>query len=140
MKLRRFIGLLACRYSANVCLHWSFYLYLDHRYLHENKDNGCCIANSDKDGFHQRCSRIGDISICRAYCDTDTLCRGYVKRLHRIADEYLDGCEIATTSNCPVGFTQHNVGNVGNLDGAFTCGYSDRYYGCFIKQARKLNI
>ena len=92
-------------------------------YKQQSVESACCLENEN---VHQRCQCSKLPNVCKSYCDGDTSCKGYVELLG------LTGCEIATTSTCPNGCNQYNVGNIGDLDENVTCENPDNYGGCFI--------
>ena len=87
---------------------------------------GCCIGKE----FHQRCSCSVSITDCKLLYNQDTKCKGYVQTNYGAGD----GCNIATTSNCPSGCYSDNIGTVGDLTLDGTCGYTSHLFGCFIKE------
>ena len=97
--------------------------------------------------LHQRCHwqkdlhGTVDVSVCKAACDADINCKGYVEGKGSL----VGSCQFATTSNCPSDYSQLGTGSVGDLDPNGTCG-GYNFLGCFIKHSvvairqRKLNI
>ena len=77
---------------------------------------------------------MGDLFKCKEACNIDANCKGYVAKRG-----FFPTCQIATTSDCPSGFAQYNVGNVGELDINADCSKSS-YEGCFIKQSGKTGV
>ena len=77
---------------------------------------------------HERCyCRNTHVSDCKASCDDDHLCKGYVENTK---GELV--CQISTTSKCPAGCERKDRGQVGDLT-------TEPMYGargdwlCFIK-------
>jgi len=99
-------------------------------YRTPTQTGACFIRKRDEWQDHEKChSSNNPLSVCRAHCDSDILCKGYVK--------HVNGCQLATTSDCPLGFVKYGRGKpdrVGDLvpDGGTP---SSTYGGCFIKTA-----
>ena len=89
----------------------------------------CCTLD---DRPHQNC--LCPVSVnCRAACNTDEKCLGYVER-----DNVISGCSISTTSACPSSCTgPYAVGDTGALSSNhFECldlHTTSTSYGCWIK-------
>ena len=89
--------------------------------------------NHNKDVHHERCycSRKR-ISQCQEECDVDIQCKGFV-------ENGLGHCELATTSDCPIGCVKKDVNSVGALTDSGLCDYIGEYIGrssydgCYIK-------
>ena len=94
------------------------------RYDKFDDAGGCCISSNQ---WHQNCNCGGPITNCKALCDKDLNCKGYVDRK--------DGkCNIATTSDCPAidCAGPYSIGNVGKLKKTCTTSESSTG-GCYIK-------
>ena len=97
-------------------------------YLKQTFESACC---SGPDQIHEQCNCKANIDFCKAACDGDPNCKGYVKQ----GASY---CQIATTSICPTAneckkFQIGNVANNRDLDRNMSCGSG--YHGCYIKQS-----
>ena len=77
------------------------------------------------DRFHERCHCLSSkLAICKAACDSDEYCKGFVKDAAH--------CQIATNSSCPSGCRKYDEGNIGALI-TDTLWFAKPYEGCFIK-------
>ena len=104
-------------------------------YKKQSVKSGCCISDGV---FHERCVGSVDLAGCKAACDAERACKGYVQVLWRRGP-----CQIATTSECPRGFVKDSktsLGKVDKLDSRAICQDAASYGGCFIRQLGKLVI
>ena len=100
-------------------------------YEHNRGNHACCL--SDK-SFHQRCVCVyNNLTYCESECSKDKHCKGYVAFNMGLSSE---GCDLATSSQCPSHCKTQNVGNVGPLLFGATCG--GYYGGCYIKYDERM--
>ena len=101
-------------------------------YRDPGKRGACATKNGGSTRFHERCQcRNEDIKTCKAHCDADINCKGFV------GPTSWDACQWATTSDCPAGCDKYNKGDVGDiiLDEELS---SSSYPGCFVKLEGKI--
>ena len=93
------------------------------KYQRVRFDGGCCTGPQT---FHERCYCNAGLDFCKAFCDEDDNCQGYV-------GEGTNVCQIATTSSCPTKECEKvSIGKIGSLDPNAKCG-SIGLEGCFVK-------
>ena len=79
--------------------------------------------------FHERCHCNLPLQTCKAYCDQDSNCLGYVQHPNGP-----DWCNYATTSECQQSCKKHSQGVLGPLGGdCGGCYGGGCYGGCYIK-------
>ena len=96
--------------------------------MHQSNNFGCCTTGNQ---FHERCQYQFPLSDCKAICDHDSNCKGYVG--YTLYDK--EYCQIATTSECKFGGSKTDIGITGDLGGS--CG--NWYDGCYIKTTTGLD-
>ena len=99
-------------------------------YVQQPFKSACCTS---PEHFHEKCYCTAGISFCKAICDEDVHCKGYVGEGEQL-------CQIATTSNCPESAEceKTSLGKNQELDRFAKCG-SGNVEGCFIKQQGNLS-
>ena len=105
-------------------------------YTQKTSKGPCCDGYIESD-YHRRCvCKKQDIAFCKGLCDSDDLCKGYVKYGNK-------DCEVATTkTDCDARCNGPYDGS--NQDALVDTGRCEKnskeyrkYKGCFIKNIRK---
>ena len=109
--------------------------FLEFHYRAPQVGGACAILIDGTEYLHELCHCADtQVAECKAMCDTDESCKGYVKSITASFDN--SSCQIATTSFCTSGCVKHfkysQVPHTGRL--VIDSGYSwESYGGCFIK-------
>ena len=117
-------------YFENLLQHhiqWYVHSLTEVAYRAPAKRGACSTKKGQDTKFYERCQCSNeDMSTCKAHCDEDENCKGFV------GPTEWNACQWATTSECPTGCSKYDEGSVGNilLDEEY---HKDNYPGCFVK-------